>query len=94
MGIYKARKHDPTGGIDDEAAIPDRISGAPLDGDNIAPLDHHPSILDDSARWVHREHEPVLNRDAVHQKEHLDVDRAPVLLRAQITCGIRLDTWP
>ena len=37
-----------------------------LNGDDIAPLDHDPPVFYDAARSVHREHEPMLNRDARH----------------------------
>jgi hypothetical protein len=66
MRIDKPREHDLVGGIDDEIAIRHGISSTTPNGDDVASLNHHPSIFDGSGRPVHRKHESVLDRDARH----------------------------
>ena len=50
MGIDQPWEHDLAGGVDDEIAIRHGIIGARLNGDDVAPLDHHAPVLDDPAR--------------------------------------------
>ena len=68
MGIDQPREHDLAGGVDDEIAIRNGIAVRLLDGDDVAALHHHPPVLDDPALAIHRENEPVLDRDARHRQ--------------------------
>jgi len=76
MGIDKPWEHDPVSGINDKITIRNGIIGRTVNGDDVAPLDHYPPILNDPARPVHREHKTVLDRDSRH-RQHQSLTAAP-----------------
>ena len=90
VGIDEPRQHDLAGGIDDEIATRHGDQSVHRSTATMSrPSDHHPPVLDDSVRAVHRENEPVLDRNARHRKRPSPtaVVRACTLLSAAEPAG-------
>jgi hypothetical protein len=89
MGIDQPWEHDPVSGVNDDIAGRHEIIGASLDGDDIPALHHHAPVLDNPVLSIHRENEPVLDRDARHREEpKLDLSGlGRTLKRAALTLG-------
>jgi len=66
MRIDEPWEHDPAGGIDDEIAMRHGISGTAINDNDVTPFDDNSPVLDNAVALVHREHEPVFDRDARH----------------------------